>query len=70
MVAPKAKRSTRYQKYLIQTCGCGGLWTNDRAMRAGCVCDGLRECGQPDAVQHRLYSCQLPRVVDAREASG
>eukprot|EP00959_Pyramimonas_sp_CCMP1952_P152312 3186593-Pyramimonas_sp.AAC.1 len=33
-VAPKAKRFSRHQKYLIQTCGCGGLWTNDKAMRA------------------------------------
>eukprot|EP00959_Pyramimonas_sp_CCMP1952_P148268 3102126-Pyramimonas_sp.AAC.1 len=38
-------------------------------MRAGCVCDGLCVCGRPDAVRHRLYSCQLPRVVEAREAS-
>eukprot|EP00959_Pyramimonas_sp_CCMP1952_P319356 6682564-Pyramimonas_sp.AAC.1 len=51
-VAPKARRSTRYQKHVIQTCGCGGLWTNDRAMRAGCVCDGLCERGQPDTVHH------------------
>eukprot|EP00959_Pyramimonas_sp_CCMP1952_P232415 4856873-Pyramimonas_sp.AAC.1 len=42
-VAPKARRYTRYPKYLRQTCGCGGLWTNDMAMRAGYVCDGLCE---------------------------
>eukprot|EP00959_Pyramimonas_sp_CCMP1952_P322846 6755524-Pyramimonas_sp.AAC.1 len=38
-------------------------------MRAGYLCDGLCVCGQPDIAHHRLYSCQLPRVVEAREAA-
>eukprot|EP00959_Pyramimonas_sp_CCMP1952_P129313 2704062-Pyramimonas_sp.AAC.1 len=33
------------------------------------TCDGLCECGEPDTVHHRLYTCQLQRVVDARAAS-
>eukprot|EP00959_Pyramimonas_sp_CCMP1952_P199230 4167408-Pyramimonas_sp.AAC.1 len=41
-VGPNARMLNRFQKYLVKSCGCGGVGTNERARHSGHSFDGLR----------------------------
>ena len=69
VLGPRSRRYSKHQKLLIASCSCQGLLTRSRARRAGYITDGMCECGQLDDVKHRLYDCQLPHIVAAREAA-
>ncbi|CAK0888354.1 unnamed protein product [Prorocentrum cordatum] len=53
-----------------QLCVCDRLWTEQLANADGCCTStaGLRACGEPDTVHHRLFCCTFPAVFQAREA--
>eukprot|EP00959_Pyramimonas_sp_CCMP1952_P379052 7940025-Pyramimonas_sp.AAC.1 len=51
-------------------CFCEGLWTEDRALRAGYITPGLCPlCQAPDSVGHMIFACQHAEVVAARLAA-
>eukprot|EP00959_Pyramimonas_sp_CCMP1952_P052027 1087557-Pyramimonas_sp.AAC.1 len=54
---PKARGLSKKVEFLIRSCACNGVWTNERGCRAGYATDDRCSCGQVDTLHHRLYEC-------------
>ena len=68
-VRDRNSKFTSYQKFLVRSFALGGIWTRERARCRGYETDGRCDCGAPDTVHHRLFTCMRNDVVAARSAS-
>ena len=64
----RTKLHTRQQQFLLLSCATDSIWTEARACDAGYLTDGMCACGRRDTLHHRLYTCELPDVVAARQS--
>eukprot|EP00959_Pyramimonas_sp_CCMP1952_P425600 8914802-Pyramimonas_sp.AAC.1 len=64
----RSKKYSARQKFVIASCFTKAVFTSDRLQSHGYESDGKRPlCGGPDGLHHRLWCCQAPEVVEARQ---
>ena len=66
-ITSEASKAGYRERYLAKAAACQALWTNDKFKARGFASDGMcSQCGMPDSVFHRIWECQSPEVLTAR----